>query len=134
MDTWFRDNLFGIPGDEDGGGMSSFVMFSMMGFYQVVQGIPVYSIGSPVFDKVSISLPEGKSFTVKAHGNSAENKYIGKALLNGHPLERSWITHKEIMDGGTLELYMQDTPDYSWGTSSDMLPASNVNYKTFSEL
>ncbi len=134
MDTWFRDNLFGIPGDEDGGGMSSFVMFSMMGFYQVVQGIPVYSIGSPVFDKVSISLPEGKIFTVKAHGNSAENKYIGKALLNGRPLDRSWITHKEIMDGGILELYMRDTPDYSWGSSSDMLPASNVNYKTFSEL
>jgi putative alpha-1,2-mannosidase len=51
LDVWFKDNLFGIPGDEDGGGMSAFVVFSSMGFYPVTPGLPVYAIGSPVLKK-----------------------------------------------------------------------------------
>lgn len=129
LDTWFKDDVFGIPGDEDGGGMSSFVVFSMMGFFQVVQGIPVYSIGSPVFDEVSLTLTDGKVFKVKAYNNSEKNKYITKAFLNGEKLDRSWFTHEDIINGGLLELYMDDTPNYEWGASDDLLPKSNVNLR-----
>ncbi|MCP4310301.1 MAG: glycoside hydrolase family 92 protein, partial [Bacteroidetes bacterium] len=82
LDVWFQDNIFGIPGDEDGGGMTAFVVFSMMGFYPVTPGIPVYTIGSPVFEKVTIDLTNGKKFTVIAQGSSKKNKYIQKAFIN----------------------------------------------------
>ena len=97
LDSWFTDNVFGFPGDEDGGGMSSFVVFSMMGFYPVTPGIPVYNIGSPVFDRISINLPNGKTFVVVAKNNSAANIYIQSAALNGKPLATPWFTHKELL-------------------------------------
>ena len=83
LDTWFQDNIFGIPGDEDGGGMTAFVVFSSMGFYPVTPGLPVYNIGSPAFEEVSIKLDNGSTFTVVAKGCSRVNKYIQSARLNG---------------------------------------------------
>ncbi|MBK1440963.1 GH92 family glycosyl hydrolase [Parapedobacter sp. ISTM3] len=110
IDTWFKDNEFGIPGDEDGGGMSAFVVFSMMGFYPITPGIPEYTIGSPVFEEVRIALPNGKTFTVKAPGSSPRNKYIHAAKLNGEPLSNLSFTHDALVAGGTLELEMAETP------------------------
>jgi predicted alpha-1,2-mannosidase len=115
LSTWFTDNLFGIPGDEDGGGMSAFVVFSMLGFFQVTPGIPVYDIGSPVFDSATIMLPDGKRFTVKAHKNSAGNKYIQAASLNGKPLDKPSFSHDDLMKGGVLELVMGPSPNKQWG-------------------
>ena len=66
LDTWFTDTLLGMPGDEDGGGMSAFVVFSMMGFYPVTPGVPVYDLGSPVFDRVTIRLHNGKTLRIVA--------------------------------------------------------------------
>src|SRR5258708_4826187 len=82
LDTWFTDTLLGIPGDEDGGGMSAFVVFSMIGFYPVTPGVPTYDIGSPVFRKTKIALPSGKSLTVEARNASKENKYVQSIRLN----------------------------------------------------
>lgn len=126
MDTWYTDNLFGIPGDEDGGGMTAFVVFSMMGFFPVTPGVPVYSIGSPAFNKISIKLDNGKTFTLNAKNNSAENKYIQSAQLNGKPLNRSWFTHKELSEGGILNLVMGNMPNKTWGSKD--LPQSALNY------
>lgn len=129
LDTWFNDTLFGIPGDEDGGGMSAFVVLSMAGFYQVVPGIPVYCIGSPVFDKIAIRLPEGRKFTIVARNNSEENRYVQSAKLNGKVLDRSWFTHEELANGGTLELVMGREPNTEWGR--DNLPPSSVDYRVY---
>ena len=126
MDTWYTDNLFGIPGDEDGGGMTAFVVFSMMGFFPVTPGVPVYSIGSPAFNEISVKLDNGKTFTVLARNNSASNKYIQSATLNGKVLNRSWFTHQELQNGGTLTLQMGSVPNKLWGTSN--LPPSALNY------
>jgi predicted alpha-1,2-mannosidase len=115
LDVWFKDNLFGIPGDEDGGGMSAFVVFSSMGFYPVTPGLPVYAIGSPVFEKVSIDLANGKQFTVIAHHCSKINKYIQRASLNGQSLNTPWFTHDQLVSGGTLELEMGPKPNKNWG-------------------
>lgn len=128
IDRLFNDTCMGIPGDEDGGGMSSFVVFSMMGFFPVTPGVPVYAIGSPFFDKMSINLPDGKKFTVKAKGASEGMKYIQGAKLNGKPLDRSWFTHEELTAGGTLELTMGAEPCKTWGTAPDQLPPSYINY------
>ncbi|TDW96931.1 GH92 family glycosyl hydrolase [Dinghuibacter silviterrae] len=115
LDAWFKDNIFGIPGDEDGGGMSAFVVFSSMGFYPMTPGLPRYTIGSPVFSKVSIALANGKTFTIIARHSSVVNKYIQSATLNGRPLDTPWFTHAELEAGGTLELVMGPKPNKSWG-------------------
>ncbi len=115
LDTWFKDNVFGIPGDEDGGGMTAFVVFSSMGFYPITPGLPLYTIGSPVFRKVSIRLPNGKTFEVNANHCSVKNKYIQRATLNGKPLESPWFTHDQLVNGGRLELEMGPHPNKDWG-------------------
>ena len=117
LDIWFQDNIFGIPGDEDGGGLTSFVVFSSMGFYPVTPGIPVYSIGSPLFDKVKIKLNNGNTFTIKANNCSAKNKYIQAAKINGKPLNSPWFTHEQLMKGATIELEMGKYPNKKWGNS-----------------
>ncbi|WPU94748.1 GH92 family glycosyl hydrolase [Mucilaginibacter sabulilitoris] len=119
MDLWYKDNVFGIPGDEDGGGMSAFLVFSSMGFYPFSPGTPDYTIGSPVFTKVEISLPGGKTFTVSAPNCSVVNKYIQRASLNGKPLNSTWFTHAQLAAGGTLELVMGPTPNKQWGVSKN---------------
>ncbi len=118
LDTWFRDDLMGIPGDEDGGGLTSFVVFSSLGFYPVTPGEPVYTIGSPVFQEASMSLSGGKTFKIIAKNVSDENKYIQSATLNGEDLQGPWITHDEIMAGGTLALEMGPLPNKDWGAVS----------------
>lgn len=115
MDTWFRNDLMGVPGDEDGGGLSAFYVFSAMGFYPITPGIPEYQIGSPLFNKIKIHLQNGNSFTVVAKNNSLTNKYIHSAKLNGKELTKPVITHDDLAGGGTLVLEMSDTPDYKWG-------------------
>jgi predicted alpha-1,2-mannosidase len=116
LDAWFPDNIFGIPGDEDGGGMSAFVVFSSMGFYPLTPGIPEYTIGSPVFEKVTIALPSGKKFIIEAKGSGERNKYIQKAWLNGKELDKPWFTHDDLMNGGILRLEMGPYPGKNWGT------------------
>ncbi|MDR1098196.1 MAG: glycoside hydrolase family 92 protein [Tannerella sp.] len=128
LDAFFTDNLFGIPGDEDGGGMSAFVVFSMMGFFPVTPGIPVYTVGSPVFDKITVRLPGGGEFTVTAKNNSSENKYIQSATLNGHPLDKPWFTHDDITRGGLLELVMGSQPNKQWGSRAEDAPPSEIEY------
>lgn len=116
LSTWFPDNVFGIPGDEDGGGMSAFVVFASMGFYPVTPGIPVYTIGSPVFSRITIALDNGRSFTVIADHCSAVNKYIQSATLDAKPLTTPWFSHEALMAGGTLRLEMGPKPNRHWGT------------------
>ena len=122
LNAWYPDNIFGIPGDEDGGGMSAFVVFSCMGFYPLVPGLPLYTIGSPVFEKITIHLPNGKEFEVSAPGCSETNKYIQEASLNGKPLNVPWFTHNDLVSGGRLVLKMGPYPNQSWGTGPFELP------------
>ena len=124
METWFRNDLMGMCGDEDGGGMSAFYVFSAMGFYPVTTGLPHYVIGSPLFDKVTINLDNGNHFTLVAKNNSAENKYIQSAKLNGKPYNRTYITHEDIVAGGKLELEMGNRPCKTWGVGADAVPPS----------
>ncbi len=124
MESWFRNDLMGICGDEDGGGMSAFYVFSALGFYPVSPGVPVYTIGSPLFDKSEIRLANGKVFTVIAHEVSQENKYIQSAKLNGAQYTKTWFTHEDIINGGTLELFMGNRPNKKWGVGEGMNPPS----------
>ncbi|MDO4215663.1 MAG: GH92 family glycosyl hydrolase [Bacteroidales bacterium] len=124
LKQWFRNDLMGIPGDEDGGGMTSFVVFSMMGFYPVTPGLPMYVIGSPVFQDITLNLENGKTFLVKCQNYDPENKYIQSAKLNGKEWTKSWFTHEDLMNGGTLELVMGRQPNKAWGADEKDLPPS----------
>jgi predicted alpha-1,2-mannosidase len=116
MDMWFDDSPLGLAGDEDGGALCSWYVFSAMGFYPVTSGSNLYAIGSPFFSKITIDLPNGKTFTVDAKNCSKPNKYIQSAKLNGKDINRAWLTHSEIINGGKLELVMGDRPNKQWGT------------------
>ncbi|SET04402.1 alpha-1,2-mannosidase, putative [Draconibacterium orientale] len=115
LHEWFRNDLMGVPGDEDGGGMSAFVVFSSMGFYPVTPGEPVYTIGSPMFEHVSITLENGKTFEVEATNASDVNKYIQSASLNGEALDTPWISHEDIQNGGKLVFEMGPKANKMWG-------------------
>lgn len=118
LTQWFRNDLMGVPGDEDGGGMSAFVAFCQMGFYPVTPGMPSYNIGSPVFTSMKMHLSNGKIFEIKANNASPENKYIQSARLNGKELNQAWFNHSDIMDGGLLEVGMGPKANKSWGTAT----------------
>lgn len=124
ISDWFRNDLMGVPGDEDGGGMSAFVVFSQMGFYPVTPGSPTYNIGSPFFQNIVVQLEGGKTFTIKAKNYNENNKYIQSAKLNGHEWNKPWFTHNEIKDGGVLELIMGDKANKEWGNLPDDAPPS----------
>lgn len=117
LTEWYRDDLMGVPGDEDGGGMTAFVVFSEMGFYPVTPGSPTYNIGSPCFPYVKLNLGNGKYFEIKAHNASFTNKYIQSATLNGKPLNQPWFKHSDIANGGVLELVMGPVANKSWGAN-----------------
>ena len=129
LDEWFRSDLMGLPGDEDGGGMSAFVVFSMMGIYPVTPGLPVYNIGSPVFPLVRIHLDGGRVFEIDARGASRDNKYIQSATLNGREWAKPWLTHDDVARGGRLVLQMGDTANRQWGARPEDAPPSGLNVK-----
>ena len=118
LNQWFRNDLMGVPGDEDGGGMSAFVVFSQMGFYPVTPGSPTYNIGSPLFTDVKIDMGDGAIFEIRANNASTENKYIQSAKLNGVTLDQPWFNHSDIASGGLLELEMGPKANKAWGIAT----------------
>ncbi|HEY1987559.1 MAG TPA: GH92 family glycosyl hydrolase [Terracidiphilus sp.] len=126
LESFFPDTLQGIPGDEDGGGMSAFVVFSMLGFYPATAGIPAYDIGSPIFSRATIHLKNGKDIILIAHNTSHDNKYVQSIQLNGKQLDQVWFRHSDIANGGTLEITMGDTPNTSLGTNPATFPPSSI--------
>jgi predicted alpha-1,2-mannosidase len=114
---YFTNHPLGICGDEDGGAMSSWLVFSAMGFYPVCPGKPFYDVGSPIFDEIIIDAPEAK-LTIKAGGASEKAKYIKYAELNGKnskdgkgikkelSLEHPIINHEDLYKDGVLNLEM----------------------------
>ncbi len=116
----YGPDVLGLVGNEDVGQMSAWYILSAIGFHPICPGDGKYQITSPVFNKVVIKLDKkyysGNTFTVVAKNNSKENIYIQSAKLNGKPLNRSWISHQEIVSGGILEFEMGAKPNKSWGT------------------
>jgi len=126
LDTWFTNSPFGIPGDEDGGGLSAFVVFSSMGFYPVTPGTPVFNICSPVFTDVSVKLQNNRIFSITAIGSSRQNKYIQKAKLNGKEWNKPWFSWQDIREGGELVLTMGSKPNLNWGSDPNDAPPSKL--------
>lgn len=115
MTQLYRPGPGGLCGNEDMGSLSSWYVLSAMGIYPVTPGDPKYMIGSPLFEKLTLKTEKEKDFTVIARNNSDENIYIQSAKLNGEPFNRVWISHDEIVNGGTLEFEMGPEPNTNWG-------------------
>lgn len=122
--TLYDNTPHGLCGNEDCGQMSAWYVFSALGFYPVNPVSEEYVIGSPLFDRVSVSLPGNKTFTLVALNNSPANKYVQSARLNGKRYDKSYITHADIEAGGVLELTMGDKPGKTWGTAPADVPTS----------
>ena len=115
----------GIPGNEDCGQMSAWYIFSSLGFYPVTPGSNQYIIGSPLFEKATINLENGKSFTIQAKNNSDENKYIKSVKLNGKNYEFSYLNHRDIINGGKLVFEMTNHHT-NWGTKDAFIPSTEI--------
>jgi putative alpha-1,2-mannosidase len=124
MKLWYNAGPFGLSGDDDGGAMSSWYVFTAMGFYPVCPGQPIYEIGSPIFDKVILNMGGGKTFVIEAKGVSERNKYIQSATLNGQPLNKPWFSHADLVKGGSIIFEMGARPNEKWGSAPEAAPPS----------
>lgn len=124
--TLYTDKPDGITGNEDCGQMSAWYIFSSIGFYPVNTASGIYVFGSPLFDEVTLRLPNNKQFVVKANGVSDTNIYIQSAKLNGEPYTRSYIKHNDIAAGGEIVFEMGATPNKEFGLNPLDRPESKV--------
>ena len=111
MKTLYTNTPDGLCGNEDCGQMSAWYVFSALGFYPVNPVEGRYELGTPMFSESSVSLPGGRTFTVKADGLSDSARYIKSARLNGNVIDGTSFTHDQLMDGGVLELEMSSRHD-----------------------
>ncbi|WP_149912898.1 GH92 family glycosyl hydrolase [Sphingobacterium cavernae] len=114
----------GYCGDEDNGQTSAWYVFSALGYYPVCPAMDEYVLGAPLFKKATIKLENGKSFVIEAPNNSGENKYVHHATLGGKIHSLNYITHTDVMKGGTLKLVMRSEPNKSRGTKASSYPYS----------
>jgi hypothetical protein len=121
----YQNTPDGISGNEDCGQMSAWYVFSSLGFYPVTPGNNQYIIGTPLLEKATLQLENGKAFTVIAEGVSENNHYIQSVLLNDKPLERTFLYHDEIIAGGTLEFIMTNVAT-NWGTTDSEIPKTAI--------
>ncbi len=125
----YKNTPNGHCGNEDCGQMSSWYIFSALGFYPVNPAQGIYAFGSPLFKESVLDLENGKTFTVKAISNSKENKYIQSVVLNGKAVDRLYIKHTEIMNGGELIFTMGATPNKAFNGVVDKTMSSSKVYK-----
>lgn len=114
----------GYPGDEDQGQTSSWYVLSAMGFYSVCPGTDEYVMGSPVFEKTTITLENGNKFVINANNNSADNVYIQKATLDSENFTKNYLTYSQIINGGQFQLEMGAAPNKNRGIQEDDKPFS----------
>ncbi len=118
LEKWFTAERGGIPGNDDSGAMSSWFIFNSLGFYPNA-GQDLYLIGTPTFPEADLKLAGGKTLRIVAKNLDAQRNthYVQSATLNGQPLNQAWFRHRQIAEGGTLELTMGSAPS-DWGTTN----------------
>jgi predicted alpha-1,2-mannosidase len=117
IDTQYNTTPNGLSGNEDCGQMSAWYVLSSMGLYPMNPASGEYEIGTPIFDKTTMNLPNGKTFTIKAENVSDKNIYIQSATINGKVFNKTTISHQNILKGGTLYFKMGAEPNKQWGFS-----------------
>ena len=122
MNRFYTAAPDGYCGDEDNGQTSAWYVFSAMGFYPVCPGSGQYAIGSPYFHRMTLHMPTGNALTITAE--NADQPYIAEMKLNGKACNRNYLTHEELIKGGTIHFLMQGQPNTSRGTKPSAAPYS----------
>ena len=124
MDSKYRNDIRGLGGNDDCGQMSAWYIFSALGFYPVCPGTDQYVIGAPYLPYLKLTLPNGNTFEVKAPLVSDRNRYVTEVRLNGKPYTKLYLTHADILAGGTLEFVMSSKPNKKRGLKPEDKPYS----------
>jgi predicted alpha-1,2-mannosidase len=124
LDRQYNNKPDGLSGNEDCGQMSGWYVMSALGFYAVNPASGNYVFGTPLFEKVTIDMGEGRRLVVEAKRSSAADKYIQSVSLNGRPYEKVWFSHSEIAGGGSIVFRMGSRPNPKFGAATSAAPTS----------
>ena len=122
--SMYKNKPDGLSGNDDCGQMSAWYIFSVLGFYPVAPGSNEYVIGSPCIKNAVINLENGKRFEIKVENYSDKNIYINKVYLNNKILDRTYINHDDLINGGELKFLMSLIPNKEWGNDEASYPYS----------
>jgi predicted alpha-1,2-mannosidase len=129
MNKMYKATPDGYCGDEDNGQTSAWYVFSAMGFYPVCPVAGQYVLGAPLFNKITLTLENGKKVIINAPNNSAVNKYVTGLTYNGKPYDLNYLDHKTLMQGAVLNFNMSAKPNKQRGTKDIDFPYSLSNEK-----
>jgi putative alpha-1,2-mannosidase len=118
----YSDGPGGLGGNDDAGQMSAWYIFASMGFYSLNPISGDYLLCSPIFDQTTINLPAGKILSIISHKKSKNAKYIYAVRWNGIVYTKNYINYTNLVKGGRLDIYLQDTPDKSWASNTKDQP------------
>lgn len=124
MNRLYKATPDGYCGDEDNGQTSAWYVFSAMGFYPVTPGVDQYAVGAPLFQKITLTLENGKTVHINAPANSADNRYIQELKYDGKPYQKNWLSHSKLVQGATLDFTMSAKPNTNRGVSPADYPYS----------
>ncbi len=124
MNNMYHASPDGLSGNEDCGQMSAWFVLSALGIYQVCPGSDQYEVGTPLFDKATISLDNGKQFIIEAKGISSKDIYIQSVKMNNEPYDKDYISYGDIMEGAKIDINMGAEPNISWGIKKEDQPYS----------
>jgi predicted alpha-1,2-mannosidase len=124
--TLYSNNPDGMAGNEDCGQMSAWFLLSSVGFYSVDPVSTKYILGTPLYDRVTINLSNGKKLVLEGKKAAPESIFVQSVVFNGQPHPRSWFTHSDIADGGTLVIHLGKQPNPEFGKSLEHRPKSEL--------
>lgn len=127
MDKLYTANPDGYCGDEDNGQTSAWYVFSAMGFYPVCPGSDEYILGSPLFEKMTVHLENGKTIQINSPGNNKSTRYVDEMKVNGNTSTKNYVTHDDLMNGAVIDFKMSDTPNKKRGVNKVDYPYSFSN-------
>jgi len=127
----YTPTIDGLPGNDDLGALSGWLVWTMLGLYPMTPGAPLYVTASPVFERAVVHRPGRSDLVIEAPGASPAAKYVASATLGGAPLGRAWLTEDEL-DGATLRLRMSEVPSVGWGADHPAAPPSLSTHATSS--
>jgi predicted alpha-1,2-mannosidase len=127
VDSQYKPAPDGLVGNDDLGQMSAWFLFTAMGFYPVAPGSNEYVLGRPFVDQAVLHLPNGKSLTIESVGMSESQGFVKDVMLNGKSLDRSFVTHEELMKGGELKFVFSSETDAAWSHRALQKPYSETS-------
>ena len=124
IDRFYKPEIRGLGGNDDCGQMSAWYIFSVLGFYPVCPGTDQYVLGAPYLPYAKVQLENGRTLEIKAPGVSDSKRYVKSVKLNGKPVNNMYLTHSQLLEGGTLEFVMASKPNKRRGIAADTKPYS----------